>query len=66
MRQTKHVYSFSKSKTKKGNTNLIKSFQMDRKFCIQIVVLQNTNSWMVNTANNTLTTLVQFWNLTIQ
>lgn len=66
MRQTKHVYSFSKSKTKKGNTNLIKPFQMDRKFCIQIVVLQNTNSWMVNTANTTLTTLVQFWNLTIQ
>lgn len=68
MKQTGNVYIFSKSKTQKDLANPIRPFQMDRKFCIQMVVLQSMSSWMMNTANtnNTLKTLVWFGNPTIQ
>lgn len=60
MKQTGNVYIFSKSKTKKDLANPIRPFQMDRKFCIQMVVPQSMSSWMMTTANtnNTLKTLV--------
>lgn len=60
MKQTGNVYIFSKSKTKKDFANPVRPFQMDRKFSIQMMVLQSMSSWMMNTANtnNTLITLV--------